>query len=902
MKAILSEAGFAFSATEYINLYGNELFLKLQKKYTIRTVDRTTKIPQVTKLFKLIKCGDTKIIEFPRFVMNELVSTKPSAKTPISNVDNQLPIHQLISNIEYIGKSNLNQQIVVNHIVDSFTNNASITGVTLKLMAGCHAKDTDILMYDGGIKKVQDIGVGDQLMGDDSTPRNVLNLVRGKDTMYRITNFNGETYNVNKDHILCLKYTNKNCVRYSKACDRYISYWFNKNNIKLEAKRFKTEEDAKTYLSKKQEDYIVEISVREYLTLAKSWQKDLKEYKTLIEFPTIDLPIDPYMIGYWLGDGHSSISAITSQDAPVLKYFAYNLGQYNCYLKYQNKYAYRINGSGTGLVNSNEFANNLDKLNLINNKHIPYIYKCNSRENRLKLLAGLIDSDGHLTNDNCTIEFTQSMDNEKLFDDVLYLARSLGFSCNKNIKKTSWTHKGVKKEGLALRMYISGEGLDQLPVLCIRKKPNSRKQIKDVLVSQIKIEELENGDYYGFQVDKNHRYVMGNFAVTHNCGKSFVAKDIIGKMKLKTLIVVPNTYLLDQWVNLLRQYFPTTKIGTLYGKEKNDGDIIVGIINTVSELQSFVVTEKKPIPNIGKTLKYMKVSHTIQVNDILKAVGLTIFDESHMYVSKEFRKVFQRIWSRYTIGLSATPDIREDKLDIIHQLWLGPILDAETLEGFNISQDSFYSDAKMIEYHAYNEHCKFNVRDDGMIDYSSIVESIITDPYRNQLIIDQIIELMQKDHYTFVFSDRRNHLECLYDLLQERCIELNEGVMIELPESEKKVILYGGASEDTIDQAKRISTVIFTTYAYSSTGVSITKMNALVLTTPRRSNMKQIINRVFRLGSDQRIRRTIVDIVDAKLPIKRQVQERIKAYKERGCDILKTKIIACDLDNAITNR
>ncbi len=522
MKAILSEAGFAFSATEYINLYGNELFLKLQKKYTIRTVDRTTKIPQVTKLFKLIKCGDTKIIEFPRFVMNELVSTKPSAKTPISNVDNQLPIHQLISNIEYIGKSNLNQQIVVNHIVDSFTNNASITGVTLKLMAGT--------------------------------------------------------------------------------------------------------------------------------------------------------------------------------------------------------------------------------------------------------------------------------------------------------------------------------------------------------------------------------------------GKSFVAKDIIGKMKLKTLIVVPNTYLLDQWVNLLRQYFPTTKIGTLYGKEKNDGDIIVGIINTVSELQSFVVTEKKPIPNIGKTLKYMKVSHTIQVNDILKAVGLTIFDESHMYVSKEFRKVFQRIWSRYTIGLSATPDIREDKLDIIHQLWLGPILDAETLEGFNISQDSFYSDAKMIEYHAYNEHCKFNVRDDGMIDYSSIVESIITDPYRNQLIIDQIIELMQKDHYTFVFSDRRNHLECLYDLLQERCIELNEGVMIELPESEKKVILYGGASEDTIDQAKRISTVIFTTYAYSSTGVSITKMNALVLTTPRRSNMKQIINRVFRLGSDQRIRRTIVDIVDAKLPIKRQVQERIKAYKERGCDILKTKIIACDLDNAITNR
>jgi intein/homing endonuclease len=70
---------------------------------------------------------------------------------------------------------------------------------------------------------------------------------------------------------------------------------------------------------------------------------------------------------------------------------------------------------------------------MINNKHIPHIYKCNSSENRLKLLAGLIDSDGHLIK-NGGYEFTQK--NEKLMDDVIYLARSLGFSCNKKVKKT----------------------------------------------------------------------------------------------------------------------------------------------------------------------------------------------------------------------------------------------------------------------------------------------------------------------------------------------------------------------------------------------------------------------------------------------------------------------------------
>lgn len=378
------------------------------------------------------------------------------------------------------------------------------------------------------------------------------------------------------------------------------------------------------------------------------------------------------------------------------------------------------------------------------------------------------------------------------------------------------------------------------------------------------------------------------------CGKSYVAKDIIGRMKLKTLIVVPNTYLLDQWVGLLSQYFPKAKIGMLYGRRKEDGDIIVSIINTIADLNQFEVKEKKPCPSVSLKVRYEKISRIIKVDDILKKVGLTIMDESQMYCSKEFRKVFKRIHSRYTIGLSATPDIREDKLDVIHRSWLGPIVDAESLDRYNISQDAFESTANLIEYHAMNEHCKFNIREDGMIDYASIIESIVSDPNRNSLIIDQIAGLMKQGLFTFVFSDRRAHLEYLYEQLELRCHEEGTSANIELPEASRKVILYGGSSEETIDNAKRIGSVIFTTYAYSSTGVSITKMNALVLTTPRRSNMKQIINRVFRLGSDQSIRRIIIDVCDAKLPIKGQQRDRMKAYQERGCEVVRSRVDASE--------
>lgn len=70
----------------------------------------------------------------------------------------------------------------------------------------CHAKDTPILMYDGTTKMVQDIIVGDVIMGDDCSPRNVLALGHGQDQMYDVIYVNqwGEKYTVNSEHILCL--------------------------------------------------------------------------------------------------------------------------------------------------------------------------------------------------------------------------------------------------------------------------------------------------------------------------------------------------------------------------------------------------------------------------------------------------------------------------------------------------------------------------------------------------------------------------------------------------------------------------------------------------------------------------------------------------------------------------
>ena len=69
----------------------------------------------------------------------------------------------------------------------------------------CLGKGTKVMMYNGTFKNVEDIRVGEQLMGADSTPRNVLSLVRGQEQMYWIRQHNAIDYRVNESHILSLK-------------------------------------------------------------------------------------------------------------------------------------------------------------------------------------------------------------------------------------------------------------------------------------------------------------------------------------------------------------------------------------------------------------------------------------------------------------------------------------------------------------------------------------------------------------------------------------------------------------------------------------------------------------------------------------------------------------------------
>jgi len=353
----------------------------------------------------------------------------------------------------------------------------------------CLAEGTEVIRYSGRVDTVENIKEGDLLMGWDSKPRKVSSLSRGKEELYKIIPTKGEPFTVNKSHILSLKRTNKGIIAKNGRLDHKAGN-------------------------------IVNISITDYLKLSKKMKGILKLWRSGIEFNEKKVKIDSYFLGLWLGDGNSHNIGISTQDKEIKNevYSQANKLKLSVNVN-QNKNktcpTYIItSGIKNGDKNRNILLEKFREIGVLNNKHIPLIYKTNSRNIRLELLAGLIDTDGY-QGSNC-LEFSNK--NKVLIDDVAYLCRSLGFAAY--VKKRETSCNG--KKFASYRISISGE-LDEIPARLKRKQCHKRQQKKDILMTGFAIESVGIGNYYGFDIDKDHLYLLGDFTVTHNSYTSSMA-------------------------------------------------------------------------------------------------------------------------------------------------------------------------------------------------------------------------------------------------------------------------------------------------------------------------------------------------------------------------------------------
>jgi len=363
----------------------------------------------------------------------------------------------------------------------------------------CLGAGTKVLMFDGTLRKVEDVAVGDSLMGPDSKPRRVLSLSRGTGMMYWVRQSKGIDYRTNSEHILSLWERKEIWEKHRKVGSR------------------------KQY---------VEISVKDALA---KWSpihmsRYIQGFKVAVDWQEQSVPIPPYILGLWLGDGTQKSAAfqVTTADSEIvdcLYGYAESLKFSNEKREYQGRLnvntkpfnqasTYTLGFDASGLPSkimrqmSPVYA--LKRLGLKDEKHIPVVYLANSETNRLDLLAGLMDSDGYYFERGNVFEIC--MINHQLIMDIKLLADSLGF-------RTSVSHKlaqaqtGEPRD--AWRLVIAGD-VNRIPTKLQRKQARQRQINKDWKVTSIQIEPDKVDNYYGFQLDGDGLFLLEDMTVTHN--------------------------------------------------------------------------------------------------------------------------------------------------------------------------------------------------------------------------------------------------------------------------------------------------------------------------------------------------------------------------------------------------
>lgn len=387
----------------------------------------------------------------------------------------------------------------------------------------CLGAGTPVLTHDGNVVAVETVRPGMALMGPDSKPRYVTSTTVGHGPMVEIQPTKGAPWRCNLDHVLTLERTSEVSAKRKGRRDRGGE--------------------------------IVDVSVSEWLSWSRYRQHIYKLFRTPVDFaePVIDpITVDPYLLGLLLGDGSIVQTVnICTADAEIVEYCEAAAAKWGLKISVDAggdrtptyHFAAKRNGAPNplrrALKDMGIWGHQADV------KWIPRAYLTASREHRLQLLAGLIDSDGHLANGY--IDYVSA--SQTLADDVAFLARSLGLAAYVAIKHIEYN--GERRQ--YHRVSISGE-LSEVPTRLPRKQAAPRKQKKSVLRTGFKVELLPPDAYYGFTLTGDGRFLLGDFTVTHNTETSFhLIEEAVAKGS-RVGFIVDRVILVDQTSRRLDGY------------------------------------------------------------------------------------------------------------------------------------------------------------------------------------------------------------------------------------------------------------------------------------------------------------------------------------------------------------
>jgi len=690
----------------------------------------------------------------------------------------------------------------------------------------CLAPDTPIIMFDGSTKQIKDIVVGDKLLGDDNTPRTVLGTTSGRSPMYKISpTRNGyDDWICNDKHILTL-----------------VANASNKNVKKNE---------------------VIDIGIDEYIKQTPTFKHTTKQFSVGFDgWEESNFRLDPYFIGLWLGDGNTNSSMIWNIDPEIIEYIYEVADNTDCVVTIREQNDKDTECCGYYITSPNWRENPIwDVLKEYRNKdgvkYIPTEYITSSREQRLQLLAGLLDSDGYM--DKSGYEIVQK--SKPLTESIILLARSLGL-------RVSCADK-IVNDTIYYRMYISGD-LSQVPCKVARKQINTHTSERNSLRSGFSVEELAEGDYVGLVVDGNRRFLKSDFTVVHN---TFItgALTLIHEAldALRVLTIVPNKTLVKQ---THKEYMMLgIDAGIYYGEQKD--------------------TDHKHLVSTWQSL--------IQKPFMMRDYDVVIVDEVHLAKGQSLQDLLIKHGKHiaYRYGVTGTmPKEEIDKMSV--NVALGSVV--VEVGAAKLIKKGILSNLKInilelehnltLEYEKYTREFKKSLTRPKVMSYIEYKDSFLPDyaaekAYNTQFephllwIVNKLEEIRNTDGNVLVLVDGIKHGQKLISYLDDATF-LSGTDKVE----DRQAIYEQYATRDDM--------LTIATAQIASTGLNIKRIFAVVFINFGRSSVKviQSVGRGLRTDTDK----DSVNVYDITTDMKycrKHTTERIKFYKEEEYPHTKKKI------------
>jgi len=355
---------------------------------------------------------------------------------------------------------------------------------------------------------------------------------------------------------------------------------------------------------------------------------------------------------------------------------------------------------------------------------------------------------------------------------------------------------------------------------------NSRQNIQYTYSNFSVRKEKDTGDYFGFVINGNHRFLLDDLTVTHN---TVAMLGLISQIKQPTLIIVHEHRLASQWSTEIKKRLKGSyTLGEYNGDQKKDGSVIVGIINTLYN----VYTET---PNF------------------FEKFGMVIIDEVQHLPAKMFLAVVNNIPAKYRIGISGTVK-RKDQKELLTYDVIGKLL-------IQIKAHKLKKRILPFTYKVINTNIEKSIptayrwtgsRKENVVDFVKLYNMLATDDKRNDLIIKHIIEYINMNHFPLVLSSRVKHSKLLYKALTEKGYK----VVLLIGETRKRIKWDDVKKDDSID-------CIIAMDKIASEGLDLPRLSVIFLTYPT-SNLHKVEQQIGRIRRtyDNKLLPVVVDFCD----------------------------------------